>query len=97
MPIPLKMTVYKGNELVAEHSFDRDIVKIGRLASAHLKLDDAKVSRIHAVIEATADGQDYSVIDMGSTEGTIVNGARISKEKLKDGDEIRLGDSRIVV
>lgn len=97
MPIPLKMTVYRGNELIGEHAFDRDIVKIGRLASAHLKLDDAKVSRIHAVIEATADGQDYAVIDMGSTEGTVLNGTRISKEKLKDGDEIRLGDSRIVI
>jgi TonB family protein len=97
MPIPLKMTVYKGSELVGEHAFDRDIIKIGRLASAHLKLDDTKVSRIHAVVEATSDGQDYSVIDMGSTEGTILNGARISKEKLKDGDEIRLGDSRIVI
>jgi FHA domain-containing protein len=97
MPIPLKLTVYKGSDLVGEHRFDRDIVKIGRLASAHLKLDDTKVSRIHAVIEATSDGQYYSIIDMGSTEGTFVNGEKVSKEKLKDGDEIRLGDCRLVV
>jgi hypothetical protein len=97
MPIPLKLTVYKGSDLVGEHRFDRDIVKIGRLASAHLKLDDTKVSRIHAVIEATSDGQSYSIIDMGSTEGTFVNGEKVSKEKLKDGDEIRLGDCRLLV
>lgn len=97
MPIPLKLTVYKGSDLLGEHRFDRDIVKIGRLASAHLKLDDTKVSRIHAVIEATGDGQGYSIIDMGSTEGTFVNGEKVSKERLKDGDEIRLGDCRLVV
>ncbi|MCK6549124.1 FHA domain-containing protein, partial [Myxococcota bacterium] len=97
MPVPLKLTVYKGSELVGEHRFDRDIVKIGRLASAHLKLDDTKVSRIHAVIEAASDGQDYSIIDMGSTEGTFVNGEKVSKEKLREGDEIRLGDCRLVV
>lgn len=97
MPIPLKLTVYKGSDLVGEHRFDRDIVKIGRLASAHLKLEDAKVSRIHAVIEAASDGHEYSIIDMGSTEGTFVNGEKVSKEKLRDGDEIRLGDCRLLV
>src|SRR5262245_31865933 len=97
MPIPLKLTVYKGSDFLGEHRFDRDIVKIGRLASAHLKLEDAKVSRIHAVIEAASDGHEYSIIDMGSTEGTFVNGEKVSKEKLRDGDEIRLGDCRLVV
>lgn len=97
MPIPLKLTVHRGAEVVGEEVFDRDIVKIGRLASAHLKLEDTKVSRIHAVIEATSDGQDYSIIDMGSTEGTYLNGNKISKEKLSDGDELTLGDCRIVV
>lgn len=97
MPIPLKLTVYKGSDLIGEHRFDRDIVKIGRLASAHLKLEDSKVSRIHAVIEAASDGAEYSIIDMGSTEGTFVNGEKVSKEKLRDGDEIRLGDCRLLV
>ena len=97
MAIPLKVAVHKGSELVAEHSFDRDIIKIGRLASAHLKLDDPKVSRIHAVIEVSSDGEGYSIIDMGSSDGTFVNSERISKEKLKDGDEITVGESTLVI
>ncbi len=97
MPIPLKLTVYKGSELAAEQRFERDIVKIGRLASAHLRLDDTKVSRIHAVIESSGDGSEYSIIDMGSTEGTFLNGEKVSKEKLGDGDELRLGDCRIII
>src|SRR5262245_53290225 len=97
MAIPLKLTVYKGSELALEQVFERDIIKIGRLASAHLKLEDAKVSRIHAVIESSGGGSEYSIIDMGSTEGTFLNGEKVSKEKLTDGDELRLGDCRIVV
>lgn len=97
MAIPLKVAIYKGSDLVGEQRFDRDIIKIGRLASAHLKLEDPKVSRIHAVIEVSSDGQELSIIDMGSSDGTFVNGERISKEKLRDGDEVRVGDCRLVV
>ena len=97
MAIELKLTVFLAGQQVAEESYQRDIVKIGRLASAHLKLDDPRVSRIHAVIEATTDGAGYSVIDMGSADGTFVNGDKVSKQRLADGDEIVVGDSRIVV
>ena len=97
MAIELKLTVFQGDQQVAAESYQRDIVKIGRLASAHLKLDDPKVSRIHAVVEATTDGTGYSVIDMGSAEGTFVNGEKVSKQRLNSGDEIVVGDSRIVV
>ncbi|HEY1099572.1 MAG TPA: AgmX/PglI C-terminal domain-containing protein, partial [Myxococcota bacterium] len=76
--------------------FERDIIKIGRLASAHLRLDDPKVSRIHAVIEV-ADNKEAAIIDMGSAEGTRVNGEKVSRVRLKHGDEIGLGDSRLVV
>lgn len=97
MAITLNLTVIHAGETVAEETFDRDIVKIGRLASAHLKLEDPKVSRIHAVIEATSDGTGYSVIDMGSAEGTFVNGDKVSKHRLREGDEILVGDTRVVV
>ncbi|MEO1334799.1 MAG: FHA domain-containing protein, partial [Myxococcota bacterium] len=97
MPTALKLTVHHGEDVIAQETFERDIVKIGRLASAHLKLDDPKVSRIHAVIEATNDGVGYAIIDMGSTEGTVLNGRKISKERLSDGDELVLGDLRVLV
>ena len=49
--VPLTLKVFKGDALVAAKDYDRDIIKIGRLSSAHLCLDDEKVSRIHSVIE----------------------------------------------
>ena len=91
----LTFKVYKGDELVTTETFDREIIKIGRLSSAHLRLDDEKVSRIHAVVEISASGE-VNIIDMGSAEGTFVNGEKTNKATLKPGDELRLGDTRIV-
>lgn len=96
MAVPLTLKVFKGEQLVAEKDYDRDIIKIGRLSSAHLCLDDEKVSRIHSVIEVAPDGA-LSIIDMGSVEGTFVNGKRVNKGTLQFGDEIKIGNTTIKV
>ncbi|MBM7117674.1 adventurous gliding motility protein GltG [Archangium primigenium] len=94
MPVPLTLKVFKGDTLVTSKDFERDIIKIGRLASAHLCLEDDKVSRIHSVIEVASDGS-LSIIDMGSVEGTYVNGKRVNKGQLSFGDEIKVGGTVI--
>ena len=96
MSVPLTLKVFKGDAMVARRDYDRDIIKIGRLASAHLCLDDDKVSRIHSVIEVAPDGK-LSIIDMGSVEGTWVNGKRVNKGTIAFGDEIRVGNTLIRV
>ncbi len=100
MARPIGIRIHKnsagGSELVDTQVFERDIIKIGRLASAHLRLEDPKVSRIHAVIEVS-DNKEAAIIDMGSAEGTRVNGEKVSRVRLKHGDEIGLGDSRLVI
>ncbi|MBL9039472.1 MAG: FHA domain-containing protein, partial [Archangium sp.] len=96
MAVPLTLKVFKGDQLVSSKDYDRDIIKIGRLTSAHLCLDDEKVSRIHSVIEVAPDGS-LSIIDMGSVEGTFVNGKRVNKGALAFGDEIKVGATKIKV
>src|SRR5271165_6493757 len=94
----LTVQILKGGQPIGSQVFDSDAnrtIKIGRLPSAQLKLDDPKVSRIHAVIEFS--GAEASLIDMGSTVGTAVNGAKIHKVKLKHGDQILLGDTQLVI
>src|SRR6516165_3698351 len=96
MPTPITLKVFRGNELVRTEQFNREIIKIGRLATAHLCLDDEKISRIHSVIEVAPDGA-VSIIDMGSAEGTFVNGKKVSRGALRMGDQITLGGLRIVL
>ncbi|RKH44033.1 TonB family protein [Corallococcus sicarius] len=94
MAVPLTLKVFKGDTLVASKDYERDIIKIGRLSSAHLCLEDDKVSRIHSVIEVAGDGS-MSIIDMGSVEGTYVNGKRVNKGQISFGDEVRVGGTTI--
>src|SRR5512136_1028645 len=96
MPTPITLKVFRGDELVRSEQFNREIIKIGRLASAHLCLDDEKISRIHSVIEVAPDGA-VSIIDMGSAEGTFVNGKKVSRGALRMGDQITVGGLRIEV
>lgn len=67
------------------------LVKLGRMASATLCLDDASVSRIHAVVERDRQGL-LVLMDLASPNGTFVNGERIERHVLADGDLVQVGD-----
>jgi TonB family protein len=95
-PIPIKFQIFKGDQLVREETLSEPVIKIGKLASSHLRLEDETVSRMHAVVEVTGPGE-IQLIDLGSTRGTMVNGERINKAVLKSGDQINFGDTRVVV
>jgi len=94
--IPMTFQIYSGDELVRTEQLSQDIIKVGKLPSSHLRIDDDNVSRMHAVIEVTGP-DDIFIIDLGSASGTIVNGKKVNKCKLQPGDEIVLGDTRVVV
>jgi len=91
---PVTFRIYSGDKFIREEMFTQGIVKIGTLESSHLRLDGTGVSRIHAVIEVDRDG-DAVIIDLGSSVGTLVNGMKVNKTKLLDGDEIQIAGTRI--
>src|SRR5690349_24647639 len=93
---PLVFRIFKGDQLLREERLNLPVIKVGKLSSSHLRLDDESVSRMHAVIEVTGPG-DISIIDLGSTKGTFVNGQKVNKAKLQSGDQIVVGDTRIEV
>ena len=71
-----------------------DGIKIGRAADCQLVLDDDYVSTRHAQIVRTDDG--YMVEDLGSTNGTYVNGQRITQPvRIDRGDIVRVGRSQM--
>ena len=62
------------------------IFSMGRLPECDLKIDDALASRRHCEIRPEPDG--YRLVDLGSLNGTTVNGAKIADHLLADGDLI---------
>lgn len=92
----IRFSVYRGAELIGEHTFQRDVINIGKLSRSHLRLDDDNISRMHAVVEVTRTGE-VDIADLGSTNGTFLNGEKISRARLRDGDEVSLGGTRLVV
>jgi pSer/pThr/pTyr-binding forkhead associated (FHA) protein len=63
---------------------------IGRNPSNSLVVDRDRVSRKHAVIDW--NGQQFAIMDVGSRNGTYVNGMRVMRRPLRNGDTITIGD-----
>lgn len=77
-----------------EIQLSRTLVSIGRDPSNDLVLPDAMVSRRHAVIEYR--GSQYYVRDCNSSNGSLVNGDRVSERSLRDGDLVAIGTARLL-
>jgi Protein of unknown function (DUF3662)/FHA domain len=72
------------------------VMSVGRSAESTLPLNDTNVSRKHAEIRSRGEGDalEWLVVDLGSTNGTMLNGVKISGEKrLKNGDSLMFGST----
>ncbi len=94
--VTLGFEIYSGGRLLRTEQLSQSVIKIGKQASSHLRIDDEDVSRMHAVIEAGGVDEVF-VIDLGSSSGTFVNGQKVNKSKLRSGDEITLGQTSVRV
>jgi len=83
------LRVLKGFYAGLEVPIDRDRLVIGRGREADLTVAEPTISRQHAAIEW--DGEGFTLQDLGSTNGSRVNGKRETRARLRDGDEIELG------
>ena len=71
----------------------RDPVVIGRLSNSDVVLSDSNVSRRHA--ELRRDGDTWTLVDLGSTNGTLVNGKLAREHRLTNGDRLTFGTSEM--
>ena len=93
VPLGACLEVRSGFYEGLEVSIDKDWVVIGRGRSADVVFAEPTISRAHAAIGYDAEG--FYVQDLGSTNGTLVNGSRSERQLVKSGDEIRMG--RLVI
>jgi hypothetical protein len=94
--VALTFALYQNDALVRRETVTQDIVKVGKDAKSHLRVDDELASRMHAVIEVAAP-DDITLIDLGNEPGTLVNGARVNKCKIALGDQLQIGNTKIVL
>jgi hypothetical protein len=94
-PKPARFVVVEGPGLDAGAAIELTTVSVvGREAASAVELgDDDFASARHARIDPRADG--VWVEDLGSTNGTFVNGGRIAAERLKPGDVVRIGQTEL--
>jgi hypothetical protein len=77
-----------------QHVITEPLVVLGRSRDAGVRISDVNISRKHA--EIRQEGSTFWVVDLGSTNGTLVNGKRVDRQRLRDGDRIILGSTEIV-
>ena len=89
------LVVQDGPGTGAQHPVDADVT-IGRDESADLQLPDKAVSRRHAALRI--EGETAVVEDLGSRNGTFVNGERVEdRQRLREGDSLQLGGTTLEV
>jgi len=93
--VKIELRILSGARAGTVRSFDQAVVRVGRAADCDLRFDaaaDLDVSAHHAELRQTANG--YEVVDVGSTNGTLLNGRPVSgKAQMHSGDVVSLGAS----
>lgn len=88
------LVVRKGPDVGERFFIDRPRLTIGRDPECDIFLNDITVSRSHAVLELA--GTEVSVEDAGSLNGTYVNGVRVDRAPLGDGDVVQIGKFQMI-
>ncbi|MFJ1625432.1 MULTISPECIES: FHA domain-containing protein [unclassified Streptomyces] len=96
--VPARLHVVAGPDAGGVHLLHGGRIRIGRSADADVPLDDPDVSRLHCAVTVSADGL-VSVVDLGSTNGTLLDGAEVRDRpvRLKPGALLRLGESTLLL
>lgn len=87
------LIVHRGPSAGSRFLLDQDVTVAGRHPEADIFLDDVTVSRRHAQFERVAGG--FKVSDLGSMNGTYVDGSRVDTQPLVNGLEVMIGKFRL--
>lgn len=88
-----KLVISRDDQMLGSRFLDDRRLTIGRASGNDIRLDDPSVSKLHAQVEVV--GQDHILLDLGSSNGTYVNGERISRHLLRHGDMMEISGFKI--
>ena len=86
--------VIRGNDQGTRFELSESLLRLGRDASSTIQLHDTEVSRQHA--ELRRSGKHFTISDLGSSNGTFVNGERIRRQPLSSGDQVQIGQTMML-
>lgn len=96
-PAKPTLAIVKGPQMGSVFELSDNMITLGRDPSNSVFLNDMTVSRRHARIDMAGIGSGYATIeDLGSLNGTWVDGAIVNRAMLKDGSTIQIGTFRMV-
>jgi len=90
-----RMIVRRGPQPNQVYELTADVTNLGRDITNDIVINDREVSRHH--LRLMLSGEGCTLEDLGSTNGTFINGKRVKMHTLHPGDEIKVGHRRIVV
>jgi pSer/pThr/pTyr-binding forkhead associated (FHA) protein len=88
-----RLVIKQGPGVGRDHALSGGVCTVGRDPQVEFVLEDTLVSRRH--FKVVHEEGAYYVEDLGSTNGTILNGSRAQRARLADGDTIRIGGTQI--
>src|SRR4051812_14045976 len=90
MSSPLLFRIYKNNQIhVVKQFVNEDRIVIGHGAGVNIDLQSPEVSSIHCAIEKRGDG--YHLCDLGSEQGTYIDGKQVVDQQISSGDSFQVG------
>ena len=87
--------VVRGRDQGKHFVLNGDVVRIGRDTHNHVQLFDSEASRNHAEIRFHVDGKPV-LVDLSSSNGTQVNGERVTQHALTSGDRLEIGSTLLI-
>jgi two-component system NtrC family sensor kinase len=87
--------VVRGRDQGRHFPLDPRVTRVGRDSSCDIRLHDSEASRTHAELRPTSDGA-FALVDLASSNGTLVNGRLITQHPLASGDRIEIGGTLLI-
>jgi hypothetical protein len=88
-----KLVISRDDQMLGSRFLEDRRLTIGRASGNDIRLEDPSVSKLHAQVEVI--GQDHILLDLGSSNGTYVNGERVSRRLLRHGDVVEISSFQI--